>query len=133
MCSFWTNLKLTPVRGIGFRKSWDQLDNETDSCSLLKKSPEEANYLKRDLGFENCRKPRHDLTDKVESQLRLTQDIAKSKSSVVLLFTLLRTNWFPFFPEIIMDLFHITSSKFRIWKEATIYITEIKLFFDFFN
>ena len=92
MCSFWTNLKLTPVRGIGFRKSRDQLDNETDSCSLLKKSPEEANYLKRDLGFENCRKPRHDLTDKVESQLRLTQDIAKSKSSVVFLFTLLRTN-----------------------------------------
>ena len=133
MCSFWTNLKLTPVRGIGFRKSWDQLDNETDSCSLLKKSPEEANYLKRDLGFENCRKPRHDLTDKVESQLRLTQDIAKSKSSVVFLFTLLRTNWFPFFSEINMDLFHITSSKFRIWKEATIYITEIKLFFDFFN
>ena len=53
MCSFWTNLKLTPVRGIGFRKSRDQLDNETDSCSLLKKSPEEANYLKRDLRFEN--------------------------------------------------------------------------------
>ena len=79
------------------------------------------------------RKPWYDLTDKVESQLRLTQDIAKSKSSVVLLFTLLRTNWFPFFSEIIMDLFHITSSKFRIWKEATIYITEIKLFFDFFN
>ena len=79
------------------------------------------------------RKPWYDLTDKVESQLRLTQDIAKSKSSVVLLFTLLRTNWFPFFSEINMDLFHITSSKFRIWKEATIYITEIKLFFDFFN
>ena len=53
MCSFWTNFKLTPVRGIGFRKSWDQLDNETDSCSLLKKSPEEVNYLKRDLRFEN--------------------------------------------------------------------------------
>jgi len=79
------------------------------------------------------RKPWYDLTDKVESQLRLTQDIAKSKSSVVLLFTLLRTNWFPFFSEVNMDLFHITSSKFRIWKEATIYITEIKLFFDFFN
>jgi len=79
------------------------------------------------------RKPCYDLTDKVESQLRLTQDIAKSKSSVVLLFTLLRTNWFPFFSEVNMDLFHITSSKFRIWKEATIYITEIKLFFDFFN
>ena len=79
------------------------------------------------------RKPWYDLTDKVESQLRLTQDIAKSKSSVVFLFTLLRTNWFPFFSEINMDLFHITSSKFRIWKEATIYITEIKLFFDFFN
>jgi len=79
------------------------------------------------------RKPWYDLTDKVESQFRLTQDIAKSKSSVVFLFTLLRTNWFPFFSEINMDLFHITSSKFRIWKEATIYITEIKLFFDFFN